>query len=118
MEDDWGINMADTIAESSSLRERRGLHIFQRESDDVYAALTPVQTWQWREGTVLFDWSVRKRAQRFNFEKYRKKIDIKRIYENKPTRCRYILSLMNVLTRTKRASFGNGAEEPNIYLYD
>ena len=74
-------------------------------SADVHAALTPPGTWHWRDGANPFHGSLKKRAQWYSFDHYRKKRDMKRIYANEPTRwTRYIPSLLDTLTRVKKAS--------------
>jgi hypothetical protein len=74
-------------------------------SADVHTALTPPGTWHWRDGANPFHGSLKKRAQWYSFDHYRKKRDMKRIYADEPTRwTRYIPSLLDTLTRVKKAS--------------
>ena len=82
-----------------------GIQIFRCDSAAVYAALTPVGTWQWCDGPNPFHGSVLKRAQQHTFRQYTQKRDMKRIYANEPTRwSRYSPYLLAALTKIPHKS--------------
>jgi hypothetical protein len=77
--------------------------VFTCDSTKVHAAITPPGTWQWMNGQQPFHGSLQKLAQNHQFQQYKKKRDIKRIYANEPSHwTRHCSSLMATLTKTKR----------------
>ncbi len=105
-QEDWGIHMADKLAGApNSPPSNTGLVVFHCHAADVHAALTPAGTWQWQEGDRPFHGSLRKLAQAYSFQQYRKKRDMYNIYSNSPSRwTRYCPSLMSALTCIKKPS--------------
>jgi hypothetical protein len=104
---DWGIHRADELAGQSknSTTQDPGYTIFDCNAAEVHAALTPAGPWQWHTETSPFHGSLRKRAQTYNFQQYRKKRDMYNVYANMPTRwTRFSPSLMSTLTRIKKPS--------------
>ena len=104
---DWGIHRADELAglSENSITQDSGNTIFHCNAAEVHAALTPTGAWQWHTEASPFHGSLRKHAQAYNFQQYRKKRDMYSVYANMPTRwTRFSPSLMSTLTRTKKSS--------------
>jgi len=96
---------ADLIAGASPSLPDTALRLYQCDSEELHAAVTPPGTWQWHLDGSPFRGSLKARAQSHQHRQYMKQRDMKRIYANAPTRwTKYSASLMATLTKSKNRS--------------
>jgi hypothetical protein len=114
---DWGIHQANLIAGAfeASLDDPT-LRIFQCNSGDLHAAVTPPGIWQSQLDGSPFHSSLKSWAQYHQHRQYTKKRDMKRIYANAPTRwTKYSAPLMATLTKSKNRSPRNVGRPTKLY---